>query len=138
MHSILSFLALVYTMTQASGAVLPRAQEPCPNYELLGEVVNEYIIALHSHHNLDDHFRNIGMTFSQERTDMFFPLNAMNSYRARLTEDFVHNVIRFDPGVHSVERGLVLLVDNSNDTYHDELQNKPPKRLPSLTSGGGP
>lgn len=128
MPSFLKFLSFAFITAQASGAVLPRSSQPCPHSEASGELIDEYIVELNPDHTLHSHFQNIGMDLSKkEGTDLFFPLETINSYRARLTEDFVHNIIRFDPGVHSVERGANARHDTSNFTahggrFHDEYE----------------
>jgi cerevisin len=125
MPSLLRLLSLTLIAAQASGAVLSQSQQPCPHYESSGELIDEYIVELHPHHTLEDHFQNIGMDLSKKQgTDLFYPLETIHSYRARLTEDFVHNIIRFDPGVHSVERGASIQHDTSNLTTHQEPHNK--------------
>ncbi|RYP58291.1 hypothetical protein DL769_009027 [Monosporascus sp. CRB-8-3] len=122
MHSRPRLLMLAFMVAHGLAAVLPRARQPCPHYEPEGELVDEYIVELHDHQSLDDHFRNIGMDLRQEGTDFFRHLEELHSYRARLTEDFIHNVVRFDPAVRSVERGAILEFHFGDDIQHEEQQ----------------
>lgn len=65
-------------------------------------VQNEYIVYLRETASLESHFEWIGMDLSMTRP-MFRTLRAVNAYRADLSDDLVHNLIRFDPGVSVVE-----------------------------------
>ena len=68
-----------------------------------GELVeDEYIVALHSGHTLEQHFEQIGTDLTVNAS-MFHRINAINGYRARLPHDLVHENIRFDAGVEFVE-----------------------------------
>ncbi|KAM7205939.1 Peptidase S8/S53 domain containing protein [Rhypophila sp. PSN 637] len=126
MHVLTPFLALAYLARHGlSAAVLPRAHRPCPHVEPEGEAVDEYIVELHDHHSLEDHFHNIGTDLRVEGTDLFRYLEVLHAYRARLTPEIVHNTVRFDPGVRSVERGVVLKTSHTGGdaVYQDVLSD---------------
>lgn len=108
--------------TGIAAAVLPRAQQPCPHYEPEGELQDEYLVEFHDHHDLEDHFSVIGKDLRHDPgTHRFKHLDMLNMYRAVLTEEFVHNFIRYDPGVKFVERSVVVhLSPSANDTQSED------------------
>jgi hypothetical protein len=85
------------------GAVLPKAETPCPYYRPDAELVEHgYIVVLREGHTLEKHFEQIGSDLSRDAS-RFHPITAINAYHARLDHDLVHQQIRFDPGVEFVE-----------------------------------
>lgn len=64
------------------------------------------------------HFEHIGMNLS-ETASLFPPIESINSYRARLDEKIVHQLIRHDPGVKLVQ--------------HDNYARRRPRGLNSTT-----
>lgn len=126
MHFFLKLLALT---AHASALVLPRAEQPCPHHEPSADPADQYIVRLHDDHTLDNHFEHIGMDLSNG-TDVFHSLEVLHSYRATLTEEFVHNIIRYDPGVHSVTRGSFIDDEEALDQDHEDEHVKQPAGKP--------
>lgn len=90
-------------LSQCAVAAVPRAMAPCPYHRPSAELIaDKYIVVLHDGHTLEKHFEHIRRDLSQN-SSMFHPIATINGYRARLTEDVVHELIRFDPGVEFVE-----------------------------------
>ncbi|CAF3656802.1 unnamed protein product [Fusarium graminearum] len=113
-----SLAGLGLLVTGISAAVLPRSQQPCPHYEPEGELLDEYIVEFHNDHTLEDHFKTIGKDLRHEPdVHRFGYLDMLHMYRAALSEEFVHNFVRYDPGVKSVERSVTVdLAHSINDT----------------------
>lgn len=63
---------------------------------------NEYIVRLRDGHTIDSHFARIGRDLSRD-AHMFWPIDTLNGYRARLDDYTLHELVRYDPGVESVE-----------------------------------
>ena len=96
------FSILMLNVLDAS-ALVARRKTPAP-YIYLDQVRhcdNLYIVRLQEGHTLEAHFETIGADLSQNAT-LFYPLTALNSYRARLDPYTVHELVRHDPGVISV------------------------------------
>lgn len=59
---------------------------------------NEYIVRLRDGHTIDSHFARIGRDLSRD-AHMFWPIETLNGYRARLDDYTLHELVRYDPGV---------------------------------------
>lgn len=60
-----------------------------------------YVVQLQEGYSIEDHFETIDLDLSQNTTT-FYPMIALNSYRARLDSYIIHRLVRYDPGVVSV------------------------------------
>lgn len=69
---------------------------------------------LHDGHTVDTHFAQIGIDLSKTAS-FYFPLATINSYRAKLDNDTVHLLVRYDPGVKLVLHDGVSGKFGSND-----------------------
>lgn len=113
-----TLLSLGLLTASISAAVLPRSKQPCPHHEPDGELLNQYIVEFHHEHTLEDHFATIGKDLRQgPELHSFRYLDTLHMYRAVLTEEFVHNFVRYDPGVRLVERSVTIdMAVPNNDT----------------------
>jgi hypothetical protein len=108
MKSSLSQLLLFLTFSRSIlSAILPRRTTPAPFSLGWGKnmtlIENEYIVVLHDNHTLEDHFGFIGTNLSNNEN--FKHLESFNIYRVGLgNETLLHEMIRYDPGVRSVEQ----------------------------------
>ncbi|KAJ4247524.1 hypothetical protein NW762_013204 [Fusarium torreyae] len=85
------------------GALAPRAEVPCPYHRPEAELIeDEYVVVLHRGHTLQQHFEQIGNDLTVNAS-MFYPIDSINGYRAKLPHNLVHEHVRFDPGVDFVQ-----------------------------------
>jgi hypothetical protein len=87
---------------------------------------DEYGVLLQDNHTLNDHFNFIGMNLEQT-APMFHWIRSINGYRAKLDRDTVHNLIRHDPGVLSVEEDTTIepiTYANKGEEFHDSSLRK--------------
>jgi len=99
--TLLSYALLV------TGATIRRATERRPyhrirnNFEHL--VKEHYIVKLEEGHSLESHFAYLGRNFSHDSTADYRYMDILHGYTVRVSESFMHDYIRFDPGVEYVQ-----------------------------------
>ncbi|KAF5231899.1 hypothetical protein FAUST_9035 [Fusarium austroamericanum] len=105
----------------ALGALLPRAEVPAPLIRANAELIDdEYIVVLHQGHTLKQHFDQIGRDLATNAT-LFYPIDSINGYRAKLPHDLLHDHIRFDPGVEFVEQDQTISLINPVAAGEDKV-----------------
>ncbi|WXC59659.1 hypothetical protein SNK03_005519 [Fusarium graminearum] len=105
----------------ALGALLPRAEIPAPLIRVNAELISdEYIVVLHQGYTLRQHFNQIGRDLDTNAT-LFYPIDSINGYRAKLPHDLLHNHIRFDPGVEFVEQDQTISLINPVAAGEDKV-----------------
>jgi len=88
-----------------------RSAFPCPYYgggaphELL--VKDEYIVLFHDYYSLEEHNNFVGYNLS-ERAEKFSYMRALNAYSLKISEDILHKLIRYNPGMEFVEHNRIL------------------------------
>ncbi|KPM37675.1 hypothetical protein AK830_g8908 [Neonectria ditissima] len=127
MRLLIPFLFSPYVL----GALLPRAEAPCPYHRPNAKLIeDEYIVVLHRGHTLQKHFDQIGSDLTVNAS-MFYSIDTINGYRAKLPQDFVHDHIRFDPGVEFVEHDhSISLIEpifegEDDSAYEDSTEAQP-------------
>ncbi|KAF4956266.1 hypothetical protein FSARC_11622 [Fusarium sarcochroum] len=110
----------------ALGTLAPRGEVPCPYHRPDAELIeDEYVVVLHQGHTLKQHFEQIGNDLAINAS-MFYPIDSINGYRAKLPQNLVHDHIRFDPGVEFVEHDhAISLIEpveggEDQDLYDDD------------------
>jgi len=124
---------IILTLTGASALVARRSKDPAPytTCDKAELVKDTYIIRFHDNHTLAEHFDAIGQNLS-ETASMFYDMNLLNGYHAELSEDTVHEMVRYDPGVRLVEHDHWTASDTEIEA--EEVNEKPP--TPPTPSGG--
>ncbi|KAL9097031.1 MAG: hypothetical protein Q9165_000995 [Trypethelium subeluteriae] len=110
----------------ATAAILSRSESPRPYHRDLDDsklVKDEYLVKLSSGHTLDNHFKVIGLDLSKE-CEIFRHMPRYNAYHARLNEETVHNLIRYDPGVDYVEHNHFLESPDAETVPMDEIESQ--------------
>ncbi|KAF5027005.1 hypothetical protein F66182_880 [Fusarium sp. NRRL 66182] len=117
MKLLLPFFLVPYVL----GTLVPRAEVPCPYHRPNAELIeDEYIVVLHQGHTIQQHFKHIGSDLTVNAS-MFYPIDAINGYRAKLSHELVHDRIRFDPGVEFVEHDHRISLIDPIEEGEDEL-----------------
>lgn len=84
----------------------------------------EFGVVLREGYTLEEHFAFIGIDLSQ-KASIFHRIEIVNGYRAKLDSHILHNLIRYDPGVLSVQDDTIvepMLEVSSGEEF--QIQNK--------------
>lgn len=95
-------LFLLFVTWKISGLATRNSPAPYLRSKPAKLIENQYLVALYDGHTIDDHFEAIGLNLSQYAS-LFYRLDSLNAYQARLDSHTVHQLIRHDPGVEFVE-----------------------------------
>lgn len=110
----LSLIEMRYTIplfltlgTIATGLVHPRNSQPCayhlPNTTWEPAIEDEYIVKLHDHYSITDHFDFLGLNLS-ESTAAFYYMQHFHGYTISVDKHTMHDLIRYDPGIKYVSQ----------------------------------
>lgn len=97
-----SLLFILTSALSVFGSATKRSPAPYHRSQVANLVEDQYLVALHDGHTIDDHFKAIGLDLSQNAS-LFYRLDALNAYQARLDPRIVHQLVRLDPGVEFVD-----------------------------------
>ncbi|KAF4622765.1 hypothetical protein G7Y89_g14260 [Cudoniella acicularis] len=119
----MKLLTTVAFLTLRASALVARAKNPAPYHKLDDAILlkDQYIVQFQDGYTLEEHFETIGIDLSKNATS-FYPIEVLNGYQAELDYHTIHELIRYDPGVRSVEHDSCHEIEDAIN--HDQEPNK--------------